>query len=129
MLTHIPGKDNAADVLSRLPVGSTRDDDTRETEDFAYSVASAAVPGALLPKHVETATANDPTLWLVRKAVTTGDWTQLSGTTYKAVKEELWVVGQVVMRGARIVPQSLCKQAIMLAHKGHQGMVGTKARL
>ena len=76
-LTHIPGKDNAADVLSRLPVGSTEDDDTRETEDFAYSVASAAVPAALLPKHVETATENDPTLRLVRKAVTTGDWTQL----------------------------------------------------
>ena len=92
-LTHIPGKDNAADVLSRLPVGSTQDDDTRETEDFAYSVASAAVPAALLPKHVETATANDPTLRLVRKAVTTGDWTQLPGPTYKAVKEELWVVG------------------------------------
>ena len=129
-LTHIPGKDNSADVLSRLPVGSTQDDDTRETEDFAYSVASAAVPAALLPKHVETATANDPTLWLVRKAVTTGDWTQLSGTTYKAVKEELWVVGQVVMRGARIVmPQSLWKQTIMLAHEGHQGMVRTKARL
>ena len=62
------------------------------------------MPAALQPKHVETATANDPTLPLVRKAVTTGDWTQLSGTTYKAVKEELWVVGQVVMRGARIVP-------------------------
>ena len=27
-LTHIPGKENAADVLSRLPVGSTQDDDT-----------------------------------------------------------------------------------------------------
>ena len=62
------------------------------------------MPAALQPKHVETAIANDPTLPLVRKAVTTGDWTQLSGTTYKAVKEELWVVGQVVMRGARIVP-------------------------
>ena len=60
----------------------------------------------------------------------TGDWTQLSGTTYKAVKEELWVVGQVVMRGAHIVmPQSLWKQTIMLVHEGHQGMVRTKARL
>ena len=129
-MAHIPGKDNAADVLSRLSVGSTQDDDTRETEDFAYSVASAAVPAALLPKHVETATTNDPTFQLVRKAVTTGDWTQLPGTTYKAVKEELWVVRQVVMRGARIVmPQSLWKQTIMLAHEGHQGMVRTKARL
>ena len=129
-LTHIPGKDNPADVLSRLPIGSTQDDDTRKTEDFAYSVASAAVPAALLPKQVETATANDPTLRIVHKAVMTGDWTQLSGTTYKAVKEELWVVGQVVMRGTRIVmPQSLWKQTIMLAHEGHQGMVRTKARL
>ena len=66
----------------------------------------------------------------MRKAVTTGDWTQLSGTTYKAVKEELWVVGQVVMRGAHVVmPQSLWKQTIMLVHEGHQGMVRTKARL
>ena len=129
-MTYIPGKDNAADVLSRLPVGSNQDDDTRETEDFAYSVASAAVPAALLPKQVETATANDPTLQILRKAVMTGDWTQLSGTTYKAVKEEVLVVGQMVMREAGIVmPQSLWKQTIMLAHEGHQGMVRTKARL
>ena len=129
-LTHIPGKDNAADVLSRLPVGSTQDEDTQDTQDFAYSVANAAVPAALLPKQVETASANDPTLQIVRKAVTTGGWTQLSGTIYKAVKDELWVVGQVVMRGTRIVmPQSLWKQTIMLAHEGRQGMVRTKARL
>ena len=93
-------------------------------------MASAAVPAALLPKQVETATENDPTLQTVCKAVTTGDWTHLSGTTYEAVKEELWVVGQVVMRGTRIVmPQSLWKQTIMLAQEGHQGMVRTKARL
>ena len=34
------------------------------------------------------------------------------------------------MRGARVVmPQSLWKQTIMLAHEGYQGMVRTKARL
>ena len=93
MLTHIPGKANAADVLSRLPVGSTQDENTQKTEDLAYSVASSAVPAALLPKQVETAKANDPTLQRERKAVMTGDRTQLSGTIYKAVKEELWVVG------------------------------------
>ncbi|XP_020616125.1 uncharacterized protein K02A2.6-like [Orbicella faveolata] len=70
------------------------------------------------------------TLQIARKAVTTGDWTQLSGTIYKAIKEELWVVGQVLMRGTRIViPQSLWKQTIMLAHEDHQGMVCTKVRL
>ena len=72
-LTYIRGKDNGADVLSCLPVGPTQDEDTRETEDFAYSVASAAMPAALLPKQVETATANDPTLRIVRKA-DNNDW-------------------------------------------------------
>ena len=38
-LTHIRGKDNAADVLSRLPVGQTQNEETSETEDFAYGVA------------------------------------------------------------------------------------------
>jgi len=95
-LTHIPGKDCAADILSHLPVGSTQDEDTRDTEDFAYSMASAAVPATLLPKQVETATANEPTLGstlqIVHKAVLTGDWAHLSVTIYKALKEELWVV-------------------------------------
>ena len=49
---------------------------------------------------------------------------------YKAIKEELWVQGQVVMRGSSIViPESLQKHTIMLVHEGHQGMVRTKARL
>ena len=129
-LTHIRGKDNAADVLSRLPVGATQDHDTQATEEFAYSIASQAVPAALVPKQVENASENDPTLRLVRQPVMTEDWSQLQGTSYKAIKEELWVIGQVVMRGSRIViPDSLQKHTIMLAHKGHQGMVQTKARL
>lgn len=52
-LTHIRGKDNAADVLSRLSVGQTQDESTKETEDFAHSVAREAVPAALVPKQVE----------------------------------------------------------------------------
>ena len=52
------------------------------------------------------------------------------GASYKAVKEELCVLGQVVMRGSRIVmPQGLSDQTINLAHEGHQGMVRTRARL
>ena len=76
----------------------TQDEDTQETEDFAYSLASAAVPAALVPKQIESASADDPTLKLVRQTVRTGDWSQISGTIYKAMKDELWVVGQVVTR-------------------------------
>ena len=49
-LMHIRGKDNAADVLSCLPVGETQNEETSETEDFAYSVAIEAMPVALVPK-------------------------------------------------------------------------------
>lgn len=126
----IRGKDNAADILSRLLVGTTHDHETHATEEFVNSVVSEAVPAALVPKEVEIASEKDPTLKMLRQAVMTDDWSQLQGTIYKAVKDELWVTGQVVMRGSRIIiPQSLEKHTIMLAHEGHQGMVRTKARL
>ena len=83
-----------------------------------------------IPQKVEQASAKDPTLQLVRQAVTPGDWSRLSGTMYKALSEELWVLGQLVLRGNRIVmPEGLWKQTIALAHEGHQGMTRTKARL
>ena len=55
---HIPGKDNKADVLSRLPVSkegiqTLETDEGVSTEDYAYSVIRTAVPAALLPKDVE----------------------------------------------------------------------------
>ena len=126
----IRGKDNAADVLSRPPVGQTQNEETSETEDFAYSVAIEGMPAALVPKQVEVASADDTTLQPVRQAIMAGDWSRLSGTVYEAVQKELWVIGQVVLRGGRIVmSESLRKQTIVLAHEGHQGMVRTKARL
>lgn len=88
------------------------------------------MPLALTAKEVEVASAKDPCLTMVRESVTTGDWTRLSGTMYKALSDELWVMGQIVMRGNRIVmPESLWSQVILLAHDGHQGMARTKARL
>ena len=48
---------------------------------------------------------------------------------YKALAEELQVLGQLVLRGDHIImPESLWKHTIALAHEGHQGMTCTKAR-
>ena len=129
-IRHIPGRLNSADALSRLPVGPTDELDERNTEEFAYSLVSEAVPAALTPKQVELASAKDPTLQVVRQAVMTDDWSKLQGSIYRAVKDELWIFGQLVMRGDRVVmPQSLWEHIIKLAHEGHQGMVRTKTRL
>ena len=130
VVTHIAGKENSADALSRLPVGPAQEDDARESTEYACSIASEAVPAAHTPQKVEQASAKDPTLQLVRQVVTSGDWSRLSGTMYKALSGELWVLGQLVLRGNRIVmPESLWKHTIALAHEGHQGMTRTKARL
>ena len=87
-------------------------------------------PCHLVPKKVEVASVDESTLQLVRQAIMTDVWSRLSGTVYKAVHEELLVIGQVMLRGGCItMPESLRKQTILLAHKGHQGMVSTKARL
>ena len=47
-----------------------------------------------------------------------------------AVKDELWLIGQIVMCGNRIIlPEKLWDHAVKLAHEGHQGKVHTKSRL
>lgn len=49
---------------------------------------------------------------------------------YKALAEELWFLGQLVLRCNRIILlKSLWKRTIVLAHESHQGMVRIKARL
>lgn len=56
--------------------------------------------------------------------------THIRGKDNKAVQDELWLIGQTVMRRNRIkMPENLWKQIIVLADEGHQGMVRTKARL
>ena len=78
------------------------------TEDYVKSVALGAIPTALVPSDVEKASAES------------GDWKRLTGTVYMAVKDELWISGQIVMRG------KLWEHAVKLAHEGHQGTVCTK---
>lgn len=108
VVKHIAGKENPADALSRLPVDPPEDQDAVETREYAFSIASEAVPAALTAREVERASEKDPTLQLVGEAITSGDWSRLSGTMSKALAEELWVLGQLVLRGNRIImPESL----------------------
>ena len=49
---------------------------------------------------------------------------------YLSLKNELCLLGKIVMNGTRIViPQSLKSEELLLAHEGHQGIVKTKSRL
>ena len=56
-------------MFHRLPVGQTEDEDMKETGDFAYSVAREAVLAALVQKQVEITLTNNPSLQLMRQAL------------------------------------------------------------
>lgn len=80
-------------------------------------------------QQVEKESSVDPEMSLLRKCVINENWTDIP-EGYKSVRFELAVLGQLVLRGTRIViPQSLRAQVINLAHEGHQGIVKSKQRL
>ena len=124
-----PGKANIADALSRLNQ-TTPCDVSGDKIDFVKMVALESTPSALSAKQVELASEKDPELISVRQYVTTGDWSKCKLPHYLGVKDELCVLGYLVLRGDRLViPQSMRDDVLRLAHEGHQGIVKTKNRL
>ena len=126
-VVHVPGKEMPADVLSRLPMKLKEMGNLGE--EYAYLMTMHAVPRAMTAKQIERESADDPDLERVREAIQTGNWLGCD-PGYRNVKGELSVMGQVVLRGTRIVmPFKLRAETLRLAHEGHQGIVKTKARL
>jgi len=72
-IRHIPGRENAADALSRLPIDSAPDAAIKQTEEYARTIVADAIPAALAPRQVERESERDPTVLLVRHAITSGD--------------------------------------------------------
>ena len=64
----------------------------------------------------------------MRKAIATGRFEKCR--QYMTVAGELCVIGQLVLRGTRIIiPRKLQPRTLALAHEGHLGVVGTKQNL
>lgn len=123
-----PGRCNIADALSRLNASVQRDKGS--DYDFVRSVVENSAPVAITAKEIEKASVNDSELEHIKQCIKIGDWEHCMIPGYKHVKDELCVYGEIVLRGTRIViPISLRKQVLQLAHEGHQGIVKTKMRL
>ena len=128
-LVYRPGKANIADDLSRLNQ-TTPCDMSVDKIDFVKMVAVESTPSALSAKQVELASEKDPELISVTHYVSTGDWSKCKLPHYLGVKDELCVLGYLVLRGDRLViPQSMRDDVLRLAHEGHQGIIKTKNRL
>ncbi|XP_042236985.1 uncharacterized protein K02A2.6-like [Homarus americanus] len=72
----------------------------------------------------------DPTIRALEDAIAKNDWTDKLMEPFKHVLEELTSKRGLVLRGSRIVmPQTLQRRTMQLAHETHLGMVKTKALL
>ena len=88
----------------------------------------SATPTALTTCEIEEASADDEELKEVRKAIATGRFEKCR--QYMTVAGELCVIGQLWLRGTRIIiPRKLQPRTLALAHDGHLGVVGTEQNL
>lgn len=129
-LVNIPGKMNIADALSRLcqSMLATEGSDLVEKETI-LQIVKLARPVALSAEELEKASAEDEELGLIRTALRGGLWIP-ELKRYELLRNELWIVDDLVLRGTRIViPKPLRQQVLQLAHEGHPGMSAMKARL
>ena len=122
------GKDNIADFLSRLPVENLQNA-SDDIDAYIKFVASAATPGALTTRAIEEASHEDPELQQIWTAIQKNRRAD-APHPYQQIWDELTTVGRIVLRGCRIVvPTTLRRRILMLAHEGHQGIVKCKDRL
>ena len=129
---------NFSDYLSRHPISSPPK--TNYAEDYVKFIASHSVPNALNLSDIATATKEDKTLQNVISSVKTNNWSEKlceQDKTYNAyakLSQELTVLEvdglEIILRGTRLViPQTLQRHCVDLAHDGHLGIVKTKALL
>ena len=117
------------DYLSRQPLVSEDICYHIAAEEFVRSIVVGVVPPALTAREVEQASEKDVELSTVRQCIIQNEWLDLPAA-YRNVKQGLFVFGQLVLRGSRIViPSSQRAQALALAHQGHFGIAKMKMRL
>ncbi|KAK7099608.1 hypothetical protein V1264_003723 [Littorina saxatilis] len=127
-LIYRPGRDdlNPADYISRHPYPQTPPTRENAGEEYIRYVTRNAIPKAMTVQEVRDATQQDDTLENLMCAVQSGRW-DCNLTEYARFKDELSVHDGVILRGHRlIIPASLQRKVVEIAHQSHQGIVKTK---
>jgi transposase InsO family protein len=132
-IVYIKGEHNIADPLSRLLSCGGEKVEKSHLEDMAFVrfVALNATPRAISTKELERESELDTEISSVLECLQYDNWSNYNGpVVYKSIKDELCVVGKLLLRGHRIVvPQKFRPYMVTLAHEGHLGIVGTKQAL
>ena len=81
-------------------------------------------------REVEQASAIDEELCAVKECLNGKPWDHLAYKKYLPHSSELCSIGQLILRGTRIViPKKLRPRVLSLTSEGHLDMVGTKQKL
>ncbi|PFX17338.1 Uncharacterized protein K02A2.6 [Stylophora pistillata] len=124
----VASRDNIADALSRLTTLQASEK-CRYDDEHVRMVALKAVLVAIKIQKIESASAEDEELQAVHNCLVGGNW-EKGPRSFLMVRNELTFIGQVILRGTRIViPKVLRLRVLELAHEGHQGIVKMKERL
>ncbi|XP_055585193.1 uncharacterized protein K02A2.6-like [Uranotaenia lowii] len=128
-IIYIPGHCNIADVLSRWTTFTPQAFDESEELIIKEIISSGTNTFALTWAEVVSASRVDPTITLVKEALTTDNFDNLP-LCFKVILTELCFVDNVLLRGDRIVvPNKLQQRILQLAHEGHPGIRMMKAHL
>ena len=124
----VKSRDTIADALSRLTkIPASRN--SRYDDEYVRMVTLESVPIALKIQEIEKVSADDEELQVVCGCLASGTW-EGAPKSYVCVRNELTFIGDVILRGTRIViPEKLRQRVLRLAHEGHQGIVKMKERL
>lgn len=128
---YIPGYSNPADYLSRKPTSDVTKDEadcTAEAERYVNSILMNSSPNSMSLQEITTESQSDKDLQLVQRHVADQRWHEDKHLlSYEHVKQELTFKHGIILRQDKIVlPMSLRKRAIELAHVAHCGIVKTK---
>ena len=107
-------------------------------EAYVRFISSNAIPKATTIEEIDSATSTDPTLQKVIELHQNDKWDTIASISYpeinkeelkifSTIKQSLTINGNFLLKNSQIViPQTLLRKAIELAHVGHMGITKTK---
>ena len=133
-IEHQPGESNVADYFSRHPDPATdlsKLEEEQLNEHYVNVIVESSMPAAITITEMASETLSDDELQQLVKYMRSDGRAPLPDALkqYSSVVSELSEASNgVILRGRQIlVPRSLRARVAELAHRGHQGIVKTKA--
>ena len=127
-----PGANNAADLLSRSPVESTKQERESVADEYISFVTMHSIPKAITYEEVVNKTKSDEELQKVHASIKSNRWdkTDPNILPFYQQRHNLTTSKDIILKQNNlVVPHCLRTQILEIAHEGHQSVVKCKQHL